>query len=399
MRLPADPALAAGGGIPGGPPHGGAYPTGGGGAGGLRHASGGPGRGLGFPDERQPWIRRSGSARPPVLRRVHRRRRSRLRRRGPPPPASGVGYDTDDLMRQLQPVAPKRSRRGWRSWFGLGPSKAELGGSPTTRSARSSSVRSRSWSPTPRAAPARPRSRCCWPECSARPAAVAWWWIDNNENRGTAAFRSYFPAPSYGRRSARGRRPAGAAGGAVHRSGLLPGPPDVRQVLRAGVRRVGHPGCWTRRLFARVHRILSRFFAVIIIDSGNNELASNWLAALDVADGLVVPTPWQQDHVVTANKMLKTLRDRQHPDPGADHDRRHQRTGRRGAGRRRRPRTSGSMISTGTRSVEIPTDSPHPRGRRARLRQAGQGAPGGPVSGAAAVASLLIVDVASRPRP
>ena len=46
---------------------------------------------------------------------------------GPPQPAptADAGYDTDDLMRQLQPSAPRRSRRGWRSWFGLPPSKAE----------------------------------------------------------------------------------------------------------------------------------------------------------------------------------------------------------------------------------------------------------------------------------
>ena len=41
------------------------------------------------------------------------------------PAGPADGYDTDDLMRQLQPAEPKRSRRGWRSLFGLPPSKAE----------------------------------------------------------------------------------------------------------------------------------------------------------------------------------------------------------------------------------------------------------------------------------
>src|SRR4051794_6155485 len=37
------------------------------------------------------------------------------------PAGPADGYDTDDLMRQLQPAEPKRSRRGWRSLFGLPP--------------------------------------------------------------------------------------------------------------------------------------------------------------------------------------------------------------------------------------------------------------------------------------
>ena len=136
--------------------------------------------------------------------------------------------------------------------------------------------------------------------------------IDNNENRGTAAFRSNFSH----------RRTVAdllAAADELDR-------PEAQFTDLAHF--LAHQTCGkyhvlasdesvTRMLdeerFARVHRILSRFFAVIIIDSGNNELASNWLAALDVADGLVVPTHWRKDQVVTANKMLKTLRDRRHP--------------------------------------------------------------------------------------
>ena len=129
-------------------------------------------------------------------------------------------------------------------------------------------------------------------------------------------------------------------------------------------------------VFARVHRILSRFFAVIIIDSGNNELASNWLAALDVADGLVVPTQWRQDHVVTANKMLKTLRDRQHPVlertmiVGTNAP----------AAAQAAPKKAAYEWFYGQHRhqvVEIPTDAAHPRGRGARLLQAVQEDPAG----------------------
>ena len=64
--------------------------------------------------------------------------------------------------------------------------------------------------------------------------------------------------------------------------------------------------------FRRVHRILSRFFAVIIVDTGNNEKASNWLAALNVADALVVPAKWRHDSILGANRMLESLAAQHH---------------------------------------------------------------------------------------
>ena len=135
--------------------------------------------------------------------------------------------------------------------------------------------------------------------------------VDNDENRGTAV-SLLLPAPADG-------------GGPAEAADRLEGPEaqftDLAYYLAhqtSGKYYVlASDESVTRKLdeevFARAHRILSRFFGVIIIDSGNNEIASNWLAALDVADGLVVPAQWRQDHVVTANKMLETLRDRRHP--------------------------------------------------------------------------------------
>lgn len=319
----------------------------------------------------------------------------------PQPPAAGpsadIGYDTDDFMRQLQPVDARKSRRGWRSWFGLPPSPAEQ-----REMAQLDAVRSQFARPVTIMV-ANPKGGTGKTPISlllagvfgeARGGGVVV--IDNNENRGTAAFRSYFPhrrtvADLLEHADELERPEAQFTDLAYYLAHQTSGKYYVLASDESVTRMLDD------ELFARVHRILSRFFAVIIIDSGNNELATNWLAALDVADGLVVPTPWRQDHVVTANKMLKTLRDRRHPilertmivgtnGPAAEqaapkkaayewfHDQhRHQ-------------------------VVEIPTDGHiheggvldygklHKRTRRAGLA-------------AAAVAAYLIVDVASHPRP
>lgn len=59
--------------------------------------------------------------------------------------------------------------------------------------------------------------------------------------------------------------------------------------------------------FSTIHEILARFFPVIIIDTGNNEAASNWLAAAEYADALVVPVKWRKDNLIPAARMLTTL--------------------------------------------------------------------------------------------
>ena len=59
--------------------------------------------------------------------------------------------------------------------------------------------------------------------------------------------------------------------------------------------------------FDQVHSALSRFYDVLIIDTGNNEQAPNWLAAARVADQLVVPVKWKWTSCNKADKMLRTL--------------------------------------------------------------------------------------------
>ncbi|MBV7411440.1 AAA family ATPase [Dermabacteraceae bacterium TAE3-ERU27] len=59
--------------------------------------------------------------------------------------------------------------------------------------------------------------------------------------------------------------------------------------------------------FHRIHNVLSTFYQVIVVDTGNALLAPNWAAAADVADVLVVPVRWSQDHVISAARMFEQL--------------------------------------------------------------------------------------------
>lgn len=63
----------------------------------------------------------------------------------------------------------------------------------------------------------------------------------------------------------------------------------------------------TERDFAQIHEVFERHFQVIVVDTGNNEAAANWLAAARCADVLVIPTKWRRDSLISAARMLETL--------------------------------------------------------------------------------------------
>ncbi len=63
----------------------------------------------------------------------------------------------------------------------------------------------------------------------------------------------------------------------------------------------------TQRQFQTIREILSRFFSIIIVDTGNNEVAPNWVETVVNADLLVVPVKWRKDNVVPAARMIDTL--------------------------------------------------------------------------------------------
>lgn len=61
--------------------------------------------------------------------------------------------------------------------------------------------------------------------------------------------------------------------------------------------------------FQAVHRLLERFYRVILVDTGNNMRAENWLAAADAADLLVVTSTVREDTGYSGLWMLDALQD------------------------------------------------------------------------------------------
>ncbi|WP_028046151.1 chromosome partitioning protein [Cellulomonas sp. URHE0023] len=64
--------------------------------------------------------------------------------------------------------------------------------------------------------------------------------------------------------------------------------------------------------FTDLHQVLSRFYRVILIDTGNNMRASNWQAAVDAADQIVVVSTIREDTAQSAAWALDALRSSGH---------------------------------------------------------------------------------------
>jgi MinD-like ATPase involved in chromosome partitioning or flagellar assembly len=61
--------------------------------------------------------------------------------------------------------------------------------------------------------------------------------------------------------------------------------------------------------FNSIHQLLMRFYRVILVDTGNNMRAENWLAAADAADLLVVTSTVREDTGYSGLWMLDALQD------------------------------------------------------------------------------------------
>jgi MinD-like ATPase involved in chromosome partitioning or flagellar assembly len=66
--------------------------------------------------------------------------------------------------------------------------------------------------------------------------------------------------------------------------------------------------------FRKLHSTLSRFYRVVVIDTGNNMRASNWEAAVETADQLVVVSTIREDTAYGAASLLDGLRQKGHAD-------------------------------------------------------------------------------------
>jgi MinD-like ATPase involved in chromosome partitioning or flagellar assembly len=59
--------------------------------------------------------------------------------------------------------------------------------------------------------------------------------------------------------------------------------------------------------FARLHRVLQRFYRMIVVDTGNNVRSPNWQAAVNTADLVVVVSTYQRDVGFSASWVLDHL--------------------------------------------------------------------------------------------
>lgn len=143
---------------------------------------------------------------------------------------------------------------------------------------------------------------------------LAW---DNNETHGTLGWRS---APSDHTRTAVDllrSLPTLTSHGAV-RIGDLDGymrtqPTEQFDVL-ASDENAASVASVDAESFQRLHRLLSQFYRVLVVDTGNNMRASNWRAAVDSADQLVVVTTVREDTAQSAAWALDALRAMGHED-------------------------------------------------------------------------------------
>ncbi|MDN3497171.1 hypothetical protein QL996_14610 [Planococcus sp. APC 4015] len=62
--------------------------------------------------------------------------------------------------------------------------------------------------------------------------------------------------------------------------------------------------------FNRLHTMLSRYYRLIVVDTGNNMRASNWVAAVAAADQLVIVSTIREDTAASAAWLLDGLREK-----------------------------------------------------------------------------------------
>jgi MinD-like ATPase involved in chromosome partitioning or flagellar assembly len=63
----------------------------------------------------------------------------------------------------------------------------------------------------------------------------------------------------------------------------------------------------TATAFAQIRDVVSRFYKLLVVDTGNNVRAANWQAAVDATDQLVVTMSARNDSAETAARMLDHL--------------------------------------------------------------------------------------------
>jgi MinD-like ATPase involved in chromosome partitioning or flagellar assembly len=138
---------------------------------------------------------------------------------------------------------------------------------------------------------------------------VAW---DNNETRGTLGIRGLRGAHRNTTRELLddlGRFKEVFESGAGDLATFVRSQGDARFDVLASDERPDVTGMIKGDDFAQVHRLLASRYEVILVDTGNNLRAENWLAAAHAADVLVVTSTVREDTGYSGLWMLDALQD------------------------------------------------------------------------------------------
>jgi len=146
----------------------------------------------------------------------------------------------------------------------------------------------------------------------ARGGGVLAW--DNNETRGTMALRSADAGHGGDVRTLLAAAPAltSTAGRAGDLDGHVHHQAGVRfDVLPSEADPTG-TGIVDADDFAALHQLLTRFYRIVLVDTGNNIRATNWQAAARATTQLVITTTVREDSGASAAWMLDALAESEH---------------------------------------------------------------------------------------
>ncbi|WP_260980099.1 hypothetical protein [Agrococcus jejuensis] len=139
---------------------------------------------------------------------------------------------------------------------------------------------------------------------------LAW---DNNQTRGTLGWRTERGAheatllellPQADRLLSAGAQAGDLAAFVHHQS------QDKYDVLRSKPMRLAHENRIEPGDVDAIHAVASRYYRLIVIDSGNDESDPMWLRMIDHADQIVVATTTRADHAEAGALLLEALAER-----------------------------------------------------------------------------------------
>lgn len=143
---------------------------------------------------------------------------------------------------------------------------------------------------------------------------LAW---DNNETHGTLGWRATSADHSRTAVDLLHSMPALAARGLVRigdLDGFVRSQPSEQFDVLASDENAASVASVDGDAFHDLHGLLSQFYRVLIVDTGNNVRASNWRAAVEAADQLVVVSTVREDTAQSAAWALDALRAGGHED-------------------------------------------------------------------------------------